>query len=67
MLYLAIEIEELVGCIGIFVDAKEDAVVFYEKYGFEVVPVLNGELEVKPTQTLMYLSMKIIHKLLEVP
>ena len=65
MLYLAIEIEELVGCIGIFVDAKEDAVMFYEKYGFEVAPVLNGELEVKPTQTLMYLSMKTIHKLLK--
>jgi len=65
MLYLAIEIEDLVGCIGIFVDAKEDAVAFYEKYAFEIAPVLNGELEVKPTQTLMYLSMKTIHKLLK--
>ena len=65
MLYLAIEIEELVGCVGLFVDAKEDAVTFYEKYGFEVAPVLNGTLEVKPTQTLMYLSMITIHKLLK--
>ena len=65
MLYLAIEIEELVGCIGIFVDAKEDAVSFYKKYGFEVVSVLNGELPIKPTQTLMYLSIKTIRKILK--
>jgi len=65
MFYLALEIEDLVGCVGIFVDAKDDAVAFYEKYGFVVVPVLNGELPIKPTQTLMYLSMKIIHKILK--
>jgi len=63
MLYLALEIEELVGCIGIFVDAKDDAVAFYEKYAFEVVPIIDGALPIKPTQTLMYLSMKTIHKL----
>ena len=65
MLDLALEIEELVGCIGIFVDAKDDAVAFYEKYAFVVVPIINGELPIKPTQTLMYLSMKTIHKLLK--
>jgi len=65
MLYLAIEIEELVGCIGIFVDAKEDAVAFYKKYGFEVVPVINGEMEIKPTPILMYLSIKTIYKILK--
>ena len=65
MLYLAIEIEDLVGCIGIFVDAKDDAVAFYARYGFELAPVLNGELEIKPTQILMYLSMKTIHKILK--
>ena len=65
MLHLSMEIEELAACIGIFVDAKEDAVAFYEKYGFEVVPVTNGEMEVKPTPTLMYLSMKTIYKILK--
>jgi ribosomal protein S18 acetylase RimI-like enzyme len=64
MIYLAIEIDNLASCVGIFVDAKKDALSFYEKYGFEVVPVINGELSVKPTQTLMYLSMKTICKLL---
>jgi len=62
MIYLAIEIEELVGCVGLFVDAKEDAVSFYEKYNFVIAPVVHGELEVKPVQILMYLSMKTIHK-----
>ena len=65
MLYLAIEIEELVGCVGIFVDAKKEAITFYKKYAFEIAPVVNGELEIKPTQTLMYLSMKTIHKILK--
>ena len=65
MFYLAMEVEELVGCVGIFVDAKEDAIDFYKKYAFEVTPVLSGELEVKPTQTLMYLSIKTIYKALK--
>jgi len=65
MLYLAIEVEELVGGVGIFVDAKEDAVAFYEKYDFEIAPVIDGELGVKPTQTMMYLSMRTIHKILK--
>jgi GNAT superfamily N-acetyltransferase len=65
MFYLAMEIEELVGCVGIFVDAKEDAINFYKKYAFEIAPVLNGELEVKPTQTLMYLSMNTLYKALK--
>jgi len=65
MLYLAIELEELVGCVGIFVDAKDDAVSFYEKYAFEVVPLVDGELPTRPIQTVMYLSMKTIHKILK--
>ena len=62
MLYLALELEKLAGCLGVFVDAKESAVDFYKKYGFEIVPVENGELPVKPAQKLMYLSLKSIKK-----
>ena len=65
MLYLAIELEELVGCMGVFVDAKDEAISFYKKYGFEVAPIIDGELEVKPTQTTMYLSMRTIYKILK--
>lgn len=62
MIYLAMEIDNLVACVGIFVDAKKDALSFYEKYGFEIVPVIKGELSTKPTQTMMYLSMKTVYK-----
>lgn len=65
MLYIAMEIEQMAGCIGVFVDAKKDAVSFYEKYAFNIVPVIQGELAVKPTQTVMYLSLKTIHKILK--
>lgn len=65
MLYLALELEELVGCVGVFVDAKDDAIDFYRKYGFEIVPVIDGELPIRPIQTLMYLSIKTIHKSLK--
>jgi len=62
MINLALEVEDLVGCIGIFVDAKEDAVAFYAKYAFDVAPTIVGALPVKPTQTLMYLSTNNIRK-----
>ncbi len=65
MLYLAIELEELAGCIGVFVDAKDDAVDFYKRYAFEVAPVVNGRLLIRPMQTVMYLSMGTIHKILK--
>ncbi len=62
MLYLALELEKLAGCLGVFVDAKDSAVDFYKKFGFEIVPVKNGKLPVKPEQKLMYLSLKTIKK-----
>ena len=64
MLYLSLELEKLAGCLGVFVDAKDSAVDFYKKYGFEIVPVKNGELPTKPTPKLMYLSLKNIKRAL---
>ncbi len=60
--YLALELEEKFGCIGIFVDAKEDAIDFYKKFGFEIIPVVAGNLPTRPKQTIMYLSLETIHK-----
>lgn len=65
ILYLTIELDELAGCIGVFVDAKDDAIGFYEKFGFELTPVVSGELAVRPVQTVMYLSMRAIHQVLK--
>ena len=64
MLYLALELEKLAGCIGVFVDAKDSAIDFYKKYGFEILPVQSGELPTKPTPKVMYLSLKTIKKAL---
>ena len=63
--YLALEIEDLAGCLGIFLDAKRDAITFYEKYDFEIAPLLKGELKIKPTQTVMYISNKTLRKTLK--
>lgn len=65
MLHVAMDIEAIAGCSGIFVDAKEDAIEFYQKYAFEIAPTLSGVLPTRPKQTLMYLSMKTIYKILK--
>jgi len=65
MLYLAIDLQERVGCIGVFVDAKDEAIEFYKKYGFEEVEVVDGKSKIRPPQTLMYLSIKTILKALK--
>ncbi len=57
MLLLAIEQKKSVGCFGVVVDAKEEAVVFYKKLGF--VRLEN----VKRSQTVpMFLGTKVIEK-----
>ncbi|WP_457561235.1 GNAT family N-acetyltransferase [Caminibacter sp.] len=49
----ALELKESYGCVGIVVDAKEEAKKFYEKYGFIEIKTLEKHLT-----TPMYLSMK---------
>ena len=52
----ALKQAEEVGCIGILVDAKEEAISFYEKYGFEKIK------SVYPVGQKMFLSIKTIKK-----
>lgn len=52
----ALKQAEEVGCIGILVDAKEEAISFYEKYGFEKIK------SVYPVEQKMFLSIKTIKK-----
>lgn len=66
MLYLALEIEDKAGCIGAFVDAKESAVSFYQKYGFKTVSVISGRLDANSKLTIMFLSIKTIKKALKI-
>lgn len=49
-----------VGCAFVVVDAKADAVSFYERFGFESLPVLAGELDARPAPRPMFLEIGAI-------
>lgn len=57
---LAKEMKDKYGCIGLVVDAKPEAVGFYQPYGFETMEILKGTLEDRPQPTLMFLPVKDI-------
>jgi GNAT superfamily N-acetyltransferase len=46
-----------VGCVGVVVDAKEEAVPFYEKLGFERLSVDAGQLGERPEPVPMFLEL----------
>ena len=48
---------EKVGCIGVVVDAKPDAVDFYTRYGFEKLEVLQGNLADRPEPIPMFITL----------
>jgi predicted N-acetyltransferase YhbS len=48
------------GCAFVVVDAKPGAESYYERYGFEVVPIAAGELEARPTPRPMFLELGAI-------
>lgn len=50
-----------VGCTGVVGDAKEDALGFYERFGFEVLAgVTEGGLGDRPAPIAMFLPLKLI-------
>jgi len=65
ILFLALELKDKVGCVGVVVDAKKEALSFYEALGFEILPITFGELGIKPTPQTMFLSIKTIQKALK--
>ncbi len=46
-----------VGCVGLVVDAKPDAVSFYAKYGFVPFRAEQGESAVRPRLTPMFVAL----------
>ena len=50
------------GCAFVVVDAKPGAETYYERFGFEALPIEAGELEFKPTPTPMFLELGGIPK-----
>ena len=48
------------GCIGVVVDAKPQAVAFYERYGFTALEVVQGHLGDRPEPLSMFLEIGTI-------
>jgi GNAT superfamily N-acetyltransferase len=57
---LAHEMADRVGCIGVLVDAKLDAVEYYRQYGFEELEILEGVLGERPPPISMFLPLGAI-------
>lgn len=59
-LHIAHDMSSLAGCVGVVVDAKPDAIAFYEQYGFETLEVLQGRLGDRPVTHSMFLPIGTI-------
>ena len=54
---LAEQMMDELGCVGAVVDAKSDAVSFYQRYGFVPLEVLEGVAPQRPEPTAMFLAL----------
>jgi GNAT superfamily N-acetyltransferase len=54
---MAHEMADRTGCVAVVVDAKPDAVSFYERYGFEAFEILSGDLGDRPSPLPMILAL----------
>ena len=59
---LAHEMSRRIGCVGVVVDAKSEAVPFYERFGFEALDVKAGRLGDRPVPKPMFLELGAISK-----
>ncbi len=60
-LLLALQQSETVGCIGVIVDAKPEAVDFYLQYGFQLIDdIIERELRGSPPPRPMFLPLESI-------
>ncbi len=60
MLELALEMRGRVGCIGVVVDAKAEAVTFYSSLGFKPIDLISGALGDRPEPIAMFLPVDLI-------
>ncbi len=54
---IAHEMADRTGCVAVVVDAKANAVSFYEQFGFEPFEVVSGELGDRPSPLPMFLAL----------
>lgn len=57
---LALRMSDDLGCIGIVVDAKREAIRFYEKLGFEGMATIAGVLGERPVPLPMFLPVTMV-------
>ena len=57
---LAKDLSQDYGCVGVVVDAKPDAITFYQRYGFIEFPGLSGHLGDRPQPRPMFLELGAI-------
>lgn len=55
------------GCVGVLVDAKPDAIAYYERFGFFELTALRGALGDRPEPTVMFLELGAIPKTADPP
>ncbi len=60
MLELALEMQQRTGCVGVVVDAKREAVAFYETLGFCTLNIVKGSLGDRPQTVSMFLPIQQI-------
>jgi GNAT superfamily N-acetyltransferase len=58
MLELSLEMRDRVGCIGVVVDAKPEAVDFYSDLGFAPIELVSGGLGDRPEPVAMFLPIR---------
>lgn len=61
-LQLAVDMRDRMGCTGVVVDAKPEAVQYYESLGFIQLESIAGELNDRPQPIPMFLSIRLIEK-----
>lgn len=59
-LRLAATMKTSVGCAGVVVDARPDAVSFYSRYGFTAFAAFEGASQDRPASTPMFLAVRKI-------
>jgi GNAT superfamily N-acetyltransferase len=60
ILELALETRDRIGCVGVVVDAKADAVAFYATLGFSPMQLVSGSLGDRPEPISMFLPIREI-------
>jgi len=54
---LAEHLRDVVGCVGLIVDAKPGALAFYARLGFEAIVAIEGASPQRPPTTAMFLAL----------